>query len=591
MKLRNMGLFLYAAGFVVCCGMILHCAAESKVHYFEFYLTESNFTRLCSTKTMLTVNGSFPGPVIRVRKGDTIYVNVHNQGSYGVTMHWHGVKNPRNPWSDGPEYVTQCPIPPGTNFTQEVIFSTEEGTVWWHAHSDWTRVSVHGAIVALPALGTTYPFPQPDAEEIIVLASWYKHDVMEMMKKTLDSGIGLANVSDAYTINGQPGDLYPCSKETTYRLMVDYGKTYLLRIVNAALNQDLFFMISEHHVTVVGGDGSYFKPLTTPYILLSPGQTMDVLVTADKPLGEYYIVATPYFDGEADIYDHSTATAILEYRGNYNHSLTPSFPYHMPNYNDTAVASLFTSQIRSLATPEHPVDVPLDVTTRMYFVISMNMLPCQNDSCAGPDGYRMAAALNNKTFKNPQVDILQAYYWNLSGIYESDFPDQPLHYFNFTALDLMSENVTISDPGARVKVLNYNETVEIVFQGTNIMNSAETHPIHLHGYKFYVVGRGHGIFDNETDPKNFNLYDPPELNTIPNPKDGWTAIRFKASNPGVWFMHCHLDKHMSWGMDTAFIVKSGGTAETSMKGPPAYMPPCNLGSFLGSKDSMLLRED
>lgn len=46
----------------------------------------------------------------------------------------------------------------------------------------------------------------------VVAASWYKHDVMEMMKKTLDSGIGLANVSDAYTINGQPGDLYPCSK-------------------------------------------------------------------------------------------------------------------------------------------------------------------------------------------------------------------------------------------------------------------------------------------------------------------------------------------------------------------------------------------
>ena len=75
---------------------------------------------------------------------------------------------PRNSWSDGPEYITQCPIEPGSNFTYEIIFSDEEGTLWWHAHSDWTRHSVHGAIVILPKEETGYPFPQPDGEEILV---------------------------------------------------------------------------------------------------------------------------------------------------------------------------------------------------------------------------------------------------------------------------------------------------------------------------------------------------------------------------------------------------------------------------------------
>lgn len=83
----------------------------------------------------------------------------------------HGVKQPRNPWSDGPEFITQCPISPGTNFTYEIIFSTEEGTLWWHAHSDWTRASVHGAIVILPATGTAYPFPKPSEEEVIVFGT------------------------------------------------------------------------------------------------------------------------------------------------------------------------------------------------------------------------------------------------------------------------------------------------------------------------------------------------------------------------------------------------------------------------------------
>lgn len=81
----------------------------------------------------------------------------------------HGVKQPRNPWSDGPEYITQCAISPGTNFTYEVEFTNEEGTLWWHAHSDWTRVTVHGAIVILPPEGTSYPYPEPDHEQVLVL--------------------------------------------------------------------------------------------------------------------------------------------------------------------------------------------------------------------------------------------------------------------------------------------------------------------------------------------------------------------------------------------------------------------------------------
>ena len=78
------------------------------------------------------------------------------------------MNQPRYPWSDGPEYITQCPIQPGQKFSQKIIFSSEEGTLWWHAPSDWTRASVHGAIVALPNNETGYPFPQPDGEEIIV---------------------------------------------------------------------------------------------------------------------------------------------------------------------------------------------------------------------------------------------------------------------------------------------------------------------------------------------------------------------------------------------------------------------------------------
>lgn len=52
-------------------------------------------------------------------------------------------------------------------------------------------------------------------------------------------------------------------------------------------------------------------------------------------------------------------------------------------------------------------------------------------------------------------------------------------------------------------------------------------------------------------------------------------------------MHCHFDRHMSWGMDTVFIVKNGGTDETSIRPPPDYLPACSKNSLFGADQSML----
>eukprot|EP00257_Ricinus_communis_P027114 XP_025014528.1 laccase-14-like [Ricinus communis] len=526
MGLKKASLILGFLGFMLMDGLLL-CMATGNIHYYDFVLQETKFTRLCSTKTMLTVNGSFPGPTIQVHKGDTFYVNVHNQGNYGVTIHWHGVKQPRNPWSDGPENITQCPIQPGKNFTYQVILTDEEGTLWWHAHSDWTRATVHGAIVILPAVGTTYPFPTPYAQQTIVLASWFKGDVKAIIDEALATGRG-PNISDAHTINGQPGDLSPCSNKTTYRFLVDYGKTYLLRIINAVMNEEQFFGIANHKLTVVGQDAAYIKPITTDYIMITPGQTMDVLVTANQDPSYYYIASIPFFDSIVQ-FDRTTTTAILQYNGNYNRPPTIPFPA-LPSIDDEEAASSFTSRLRSLATKHHPVNVPKKINQHLYVTIALNQLLCPNASCAGPNNNRLAASLNNVSFVTPKIDILEAYYRSLSGVFDRDFPSFPPTFFNFTGDTTNISAFTAT--GTKVKMLNYGDAVELVFQGTNI-GAAANHPMHLHGFSFYVVGTGSGNFNKQTDPKSYNLIDPPEVNTVGVPKNGWVAIRFFANNPGV----------------------------------------------------------
>ncbi|KAI8004457.1 Laccase-21 [Camellia lanceoleosa] len=328
-----------------------------------------------------------------------------------LSSQWHGVKQPRNPWSDGPEYITQCPIQLGANFNYEIIFSTEE-------------------------------------------ASWFKGDVMELIQSALESG-GEPNQSDAFTINGQPGDLYNCSKPGTFRILVDYGKTDLLHIINSILNAEMFFMVAQHNLTVVGMDGAYIKPINTDYIMITPGQTMDVLITAYQTPSEYYMAAT----------------AIVQYSGNYTAPSTPAFPI-LPNYTDIDAVSNFTRQMRALNSKEHPVDVPQTVDTKLYITLLVNTLPCVNSSCDEPNGDRLAASLNNISFVTPEVDVLQAYYNELKGLYTTDFPSQPPYFFNYTADDVSNDYLTPKN-ATKVKVLEFNSIVEIAFQSTNVMKAAE----------------------------------------------------------------------------------------------------------------------
>ncbi|KAF7132797.1 hypothetical protein RHSIM_Rhsim09G0010800 [Rhododendron simsii] len=562
LKLELMGIFLLNA--------FVFSVQQTTVPTINWVLKETSYTRLCSTKKILTVNGLFPGPALRVHKGDRMTVNIENQGRYNVTVHWHGVKQPRNPWSDGPAYVTQCPIKPGANFSYDLIFSSEEGTIWWHAHSDWSRATVHGPIIVYPENGTSYPFSQPDDEFPIVLASWFKGDVMEIIQTALASG-GEPNKSDALTINGQPGDLYNCSKQGTYKIMFDYGKTYLLRLINSIMNEEMFFMIAQHNFTVVGADGAYIKPLETDFIFIAPGQTMDVLIKANQSPSHYYMAARAY---SGVVYDNTTTTGIIQYNGNYMPPSTPAFP-NLPDYNDTDATTNFMRQLKALASKDHPIDVPKTVDVQMFVTISVNTVPCEtNTSCEGPDGTsKLAASLNNISFVEPEVDLLQAYYRKLEGIYETDFPNMPATVFNYTA-DEFPDELLLPEKATKVKVVEYNSTVEIVFQGTNLLQAAENHPMHLHGYSFYLIAKGYGNFDNATDPDLYNLVDPPEVNTVGVPKNGWAVIRFRADNPGVWFMHCHLERHASWGMDIVLIVKNGNTEATSMLPPPNYLNPC-----------------
>ncbi|KAG5238312.1 laccase [Salix suchowensis] len=535
---------------------------ESMVRHYKFNVVMKNSTKLCSTKPIVTVNGQFPGPTLVAREDDTVLVKVVNHVKYNLSIHWHGIRQLRTGWADGPAYITQCPIQPGQNFVYNFTITGQRGTLLWHAHILWLRATVHGAIVILPKRGVPYPFPTPHKEKVILLGEWWKSDVEAVINEATKSGVA-PNVSDAHTINGHPGPVSACSSLGGYNLSVQPGKTYMLRIINAALNEELFFKIAGHQLIVVEVDATYVKPFKVDTIVIAPGQTTNVLVTANRGSGKYLVAASPFMDAPIAV-DNVTATATLHYSGTLA-SITTTLTVP-PAKNATAVATSFTNALRSLNSIKYPARVPLKIDHSLFFTIGLGINPCA--TCK--NGSRVVADINNVTFVMPKIALLQAHVFNISGVFTDDFPANPPTPFNYTGTqptNFQTEN------GTKLYRLGYNNTVQLVLQDTGML-TPENHPVHLHGFNFFEVGRGVGNFDPNKDPKKFNLVDPVERNTIGVPAGGWTAIRFIADNPGVWFMHCHLEIHTTWGLKMAFVVDNGKGPNESVLPPPPDLPKC-----------------
>ncbi|PIA59285.1 hypothetical protein AQUCO_00400287v1 [Aquilegia coerulea] len=541
---------------------LLPVLVECRVRHYKFNVVMNNTTRLCATKPIVTINGKFPGPTIYAREDDTVLIKVVNHVKYNMSIHWHGIRQLRTGWADGPAYITQCPIQPGQTYVYNFTLTGQRGTLWWHAHILWLRATVHGGIVILPKLGVPYPFPKPNKEVVVLLSEWWKSDVEAVINEALKSGLA-PNVSDAHTINGHPGPVSSCSSQGGYNLQVDSGKTYMLRVINAALNEELFFKVAGHKLTVVEVDAVYTKPFKTDTILIAPGQTTNVLLTANRATGKYLVAASPFMDAPIAV-DNVTAIATVHYSGTVA-SLTTTLT-KTPPQNATPVATNFVDSLRSLNSKKFPAKVPLKIEHSLLFTVGLGINPCA--TCT--NGSRVVASVNNVSFVMPSTALLQAHYFNISGVFTDDFPGNPPVQFNYTGTG--PKNLATMK-GTRLYRLAYNSTVQVVLQDTGII-TPENHPVHLHGFNFFVVGRGLGNFNPKKDPKKFNLVDPVERNTVSVPSGGWTAFRFRADNPGVWFMHCHLEVHTTWGLKMAFVVDNGKGPNESVLPPPSDLPTC-----------------
>ncbi|GKV10098.1 hypothetical protein SLEP1_g21509 [Rubroshorea leprosula] len=343
-------------------------------------------------------------------------------------------------------------------------------------------------------------------------------------------------------------------------LDVHEGDTVIVHVINN----------SPYNLTI----HCYTNPYVTDVVVIAPGQTVDVLLRADQPVGSYYMAATPYASAAGASFDNTTTRGIIVYDGAAS-TATPQM-LALPAFNDTPTAHKFYTNITGLVGGPNWVPVPTKVDKRMFVTMGLALEACpENTTCQFINDTKFSASMNNASFEFPTtLSMLQAFFFNVSGIYTTDFPSRPPLKFDYTNSNIsLDASLLFAPKSTKVTKLQYNTTVELIFQDTSLIG-VENHPMHIHGFNFHVLAQGFGNYDPSKHQKLFNLVNPQIRNTIAVPVGGWAVIRFTANNPGVWLTHCHLDAHISVGLATAFVVENGPTPSTTLPPPPADLPQC-----------------
>ncbi|CAH9109664.1 unnamed protein product [Cuscuta europaea] len=491
-------------------------------------------------KPTLTVNGKYPAPIINTTQGDTIVVNVINNLRTDLAIHWHGIKQP--------------------------------GTFLYHPHSGLLRSEgLQSLIIVAAAAGNPEPFVYDD-ETSILLEDWYHQSHLDQAaglaaspfrwvgepQSLLINGIGKFNCSNANATAAAACN--DTGLESLYSLTVVYGKTYRIRIGSLTSLSALSFQIEGHSMTVVEADGHYVEPFEVTNLFIYSGETYSVLVNASQdPTRSYWMSSAVVARNRTT----PNGLAILTYlNSNSAAKKPPTTPPEAARWDD--LDSRLKQSWDIVARKDRVVEVP-KTSDRVIL-----MLNTQNNI----DG-KKKWAMNGVSLKFPEKPYLIALKDGLlrGGVNQTQPPDS----YDVKNYDIYSEpknpNATASSSYYKLK---FNSTVDVILQNANVLSGqvSETHPWHLHGHDFWVLGYGAGKYNHSTDQHKLNLVNPIMKYTAPLHGYGWTALRFKADNPGVWLFHCHLDAHFFMGMGVVFEegIEQVGELPPSIMGciPPKH---------------------
>jgi FtsP/CotA-like multicopper oxidase with cupredoxin domain len=486
-------------------------------------------------RPMVVVNHQFPGPLIEANEGDTLVVHVDNQAVNATSIHWHGIYQNGTPHMDGTVGISQCPIAPGGKFTYEFTVH-QSGTYWWHAHYGvQSSDGLHGPLIIHSRKERQLQENQYATDRVVLVSDHY-HDLSsalawQYLKPDMENA---EPVPYSGIINGR--GIVDCAKfpdrkcdKRSALTTIDLApkQNHRLRLINVGAFAEFQIQIDEHMLSVTEVDGTDVIPTYYHRVNISPAQRYSVIVEANVAEGQSFwfrarMITQCFTDPPENL--QSEAKAILRYR------IGRTYPNALPNSVDWDETLL--DECKDMNSTELvPIEViPPPARPSAFFYIRSNF---------EIGAYRLSRGFFNSSSWRPDIrnpTLLRA----LKGIKQRDSAfssatrdNEAVAFVNDAAFDT-SKELVVQVPGI--------QTIDILVSNFDDGN----HPLHLHGYKYWVLAQGQGYpplthvgadINLETLAplyKALNLTNPLRRDTASVEAFGWILLRFVADNPGAW---------------------------------------------------------
>jgi len=221
-------------------------------------------------------NGGFPGPVLRMKEGKPVTVDVYNDSDVAELVHWHGLWIP--PEVDGAmEEGTPMVAPHGRRRYQFV--PRPAGTRWYHSHTyagrDFNRSTYTGQFGFLLIEGKDDP-GRYDQEVPLALHGWdaflgRMNGGVEGFESPLDVKYRSFTVNSHALGAGEP-------------VRVKEGQRVLFRVLNASATMFHRLALPGHAFLVVALDGNPVpSPRKVSVLEMGPGERIDAVVEMNHP--------------------------------------------------------------------------------------------------------------------------------------------------------------------------------------------------------------------------------------------------------------------------------------------------------------------
>ena len=505
------------------------------------------------------VNGSIPGPLVRLKEGEPVTLRVANRLAEDTSIHWHGLLVPFQ--FDGVPGVSFPGIKPGKTFVYEMPALRQAGTYWWHSHSGLQEQAGHyGPLIVDPA----GPDPvEADRDYVLMLSEFtplHPHTIMAKLKKGEEYfNRQKTSWTDEYPLSGadrrmwagmrmMPTDIADVTGSTyTYlanghapsdglEYLFKPGERVRLRVINGSAMSFFNVRIPGVRMTVVQADGKNVRPVEVDEFQIGTAETYDIVV---EPTGEAHTIVAEAMDRSgmavATLASRPGARApvpplrdpVLLTMKDMGHGSMDHFGMdHAAMGHDMPMGEMDHGAMNMRDTSTLPADVKVGPGLDM---VSAEPIDRMGDPGLGLDkiGHKvltyndLSALEPNDDSRSPSRSMeihltgnMERYMWSFDGKKFNAVADQPIRFA-------------------------FNERVRVKLVNDTMM----AHPIHLHGHFFELV--------NGAD----RMHQPQKHTVIVQP-GGSATFDLTADEVGDWAFHCHLLYHMHAGMFQVVTVAS-----------------------------------